>query len=141
MQTASRWKSTARPMVRALFQRGSQVWRMRHRLPLSARHFNNLHLQYSTCCLHRGQPRDTKSHPRGRQAKSSGRDLALPGAMAPALGLPRGMGTEQAEGRARLPSTTSRTFCPGTTPRALPDSAWVGRASQASWKRGVLSRA
>lgn len=35
------------------FQRLIQALQMGHRLPLSQGHFNNPHLQYSTCCLHR----------------------------------------------------------------------------------------
>lgn len=35
------------------FQRIIQALQMGHRLPLSQGHFNNPHLQYSTCCLHR----------------------------------------------------------------------------------------
>lgn len=35
------------------FQRLIQALQMGHRLPLSRGHFNNPHLQYSTCCLHR----------------------------------------------------------------------------------------
>lgn len=35
------------------FQRLIQALQMGHRLPLSPGHFNNPHLQYSTCCLHR----------------------------------------------------------------------------------------
>lgn len=78
MQTASRGKPTPRPMVRALFQRGSRAWRMGHRLPLSPRHFNNLHLQYSTCCLHRGQPCDTKTPPEGAAGRAPRHRLDAP---------------------------------------------------------------
>lgn len=35
------------------FQRLIQALQMGHRPPLSQGHFNNPHLQYSTCCLHR----------------------------------------------------------------------------------------
>lgn len=63
------------------FQRSSQALQMGHRLPLSRGHFNNPHLQYSTCCLHRdnvGTQKPTRTT-RGKEPWR-GRD---PGARAP----------------------------------------------------------
>lgn len=57
------------------FQRLIQALQMGHRLPLSRGHFNNPHLQYSTCCLHRDnsgtqKPTRTTQGRRRREAES-----------------------------------------------------------------------
>lgn len=65
------------------FQRLIQALQMGHRLPLCRGHFNNPHLQYSTCCLHRDNFGTQKTHQNdsgkeARRGRAPGASISLP---------------------------------------------------------------